>query len=88
MGMFKRDPDMRDADCNLDYLMGEQIIAGNVDAVLERLKALRAEVEDFGTLVMMSYDWDEKDSWLRSLELFATELMPALNREATSEQAV
>lgn len=88
MGMFKRDPDMHDADCNLDYLMGEQIIAGNVDAVLDRLEALRAEVGDFGTLVMMSYDWDHKDSWLRSLELFATELMPALNRAVTSEQMV
>ena len=88
MGMFKRDSDMHDADCNLDYLMGEQIIAGNVDAVLERLQALRAEVGDFGTLVMMSYDWDDKDSWLRSLELFATELMPALNRAVTSEQVV
>ena len=88
MSMFKRDSDMHDADCNLDYLMGEQIIAGNVDAVLERLEALRAEVGDFGTLVMMSYDWDDKDSWLRSLELFATELMPALNRAVTSEQVV
>ena len=26
--IYKRDPAMSDADCNLDYLMGEQIIAG------------------------------------------------------------
>ncbi len=86
IGMFKRDPDMPDADCNLDYLMGEQIIAGDVPTVLERLEIMRAEVGDFGTLVMMSYDWDDKDSWLRSLELFATELMPALNRVPSTEQ--
>ena len=55
--------------------------------VVDRLEFLRAEVGDFGTLVMMSYDWDDKDSWLRSLELFATELMPALNREVRPEQA-
>ena len=67
--------------------MGEQIIAGDVDTVLERLEALRAEVGDFGTLVMMSYDWDDKESWLHSLDLFANELMPALNGLPPAEQA-
>ena len=33
-----------------------------------------------GTLILMSYDWDDKRSWLRSMELFAHELMPALNK--------
>ena len=28
----------------------------------------------------MSYDWDDKQSWLHSMELFANELMPALNK--------
>jgi hypothetical protein len=28
----------------------------------------------------MSYDWDDKASWLHSMELFARELMPALNK--------
>jgi hypothetical protein len=28
----------------------------------------------------MSYDWDDKESWLHSMELFARELMPALNK--------
>ena len=32
--IYKRDLDMSDADCNLDYLMTEQIIAGDVDEVL------------------------------------------------------
>ncbi len=35
--IYKRDPNMSDADCNLDYLMTEQIIAGDVDEVLRRL---------------------------------------------------
>src|SRR5439155_434842 len=29
--MYKRDLDMPDSECNLDYLMTEQIIAGDVD---------------------------------------------------------
>lgn len=78
--LYKRDPGMPDADCNLDYLMGEQIIAGDPDEALRRLLALMDETGPFGTLVLMGYDWDDRQSWLRSLELFAHELMPALNR--------
>jgi alkanesulfonate monooxygenase SsuD/methylene tetrahydromethanopterin reductase-like flavin-dependent oxidoreductase (luciferase family) len=78
--LYKRDPNMSDADCNLDYLMTEQIIAGDVDEVLRRLLMLVEEVGPFGKLVMMSYDWDDKDAWLRSMELFQNELMPAFNK--------
>ncbi len=60
--------------------MGEQIIAGDVDTVLERLGMMIEETGPFGTLILMSYDWDDKDSWLHSMDLFANELMPALNR--------
>ncbi len=78
--VYKRDPAMSDADCNLDYLMGEQIIAGSPDEVLRRLLLMIEETGSFGTLVLMSYDWDDKESWLHSMELFARELMPALNK--------
>jgi alkanesulfonate monooxygenase SsuD/methylene tetrahydromethanopterin reductase-like flavin-dependent oxidoreductase (luciferase family) len=78
--MYKRDLSMSEADCNLDYLMGEQIIAGSPDEVLRRLLLMVEETGPFGTLVLMGYDWDDKQSWLHSLELFARELMPALNQ--------
>ena len=78
--IYKRDLDMPDSECNLDFLMTEQIIAGDVDEVLRRLLRMMEETGEFGTLVLMSYDWDDKASWLRSMELFARELMPALNR--------
>ncbi len=78
--IYKRDLNMSDADCNLDFLMTEQIIAGDVDEVLRRLLRLVEETGPFGTLVMMSYDWDDKESWLHSLELFANELLPAFNK--------
>jgi len=78
--LYKRDQNMSDADCNLDYLMGEQIIAGDVDYVLQRLLGLMEETGRFGTLVQMSYDWDDKPSWRRNMELFARELMPRLNQ--------
>jgi alkanesulfonate monooxygenase SsuD/methylene tetrahydromethanopterin reductase-like flavin-dependent oxidoreductase (luciferase family) len=78
--MYKRDLAMSDADCNMDFLMGEQIIAGDVSEVLRRLLLLIEETGPFGTLILMSYDWDDKAQWLRSMELFAHELMPALNK--------
>ena len=85
--MYKRDLAMSDADCNLDFLMGEQIIAGNVDEVLRRLLVLIEETGSFGTLILMGYDWDDKQSWLHSMELFAHELMPALNKAVCGAKA-
>ncbi len=78
-GMMKRDQSMTDADCNIDYWMNEQIIAGDPDYALDRILRMVDETGTFGTLVAMGYDWDDKDSWLTNLELFAKELMPALN---------
>lgn len=78
--IYKRDLEMPDSECDLDFLMTEQIIAGDVDTALQRLLALIEEVGEFGTLVLMSYDWDDKESWLHSMDLFANELMPALNK--------
>jgi len=78
--IYKRDLNMSDADCNMDFLMSEQIIAGDVDEVLRRLLSLIEETGPFGTLILMGYDWDDKARWLRSMELFARELMPRLNR--------
>jgi alkanesulfonate monooxygenase SsuD/methylene tetrahydromethanopterin reductase-like flavin-dependent oxidoreductase (luciferase family) len=78
--LYKRDLEMSDADCNLDYLMQEQIIAGDVDHVLDRLLGLIEETGPFGTLVLMGYDWDDKPSWVASVELFARELLPRLNQ--------
>ena len=82
--VYKRDPAMSDADCNLDFLMAEQIIAGSPDEVLRRLLGLIEETGPFGTLALMGYDWDDKESWLYSMELFAREVMPRLNRAVCS----
>ncbi len=78
--VYKRDPEMSDADCDLDYLMTEQIIAGDVDEVLRRLPRMLEETGPIGTLILMGYDLDDKQSWFHSMELFSKELMPALNK--------
>jgi alkanesulfonate monooxygenase SsuD/methylene tetrahydromethanopterin reductase-like flavin-dependent oxidoreductase (luciferase family) len=78
--IYKRDLDMPDSECGLEYLMTEQIIAGDVDQVVKRLLAVYEECGGFGILNMMSYDWDDKQRWVRSMELFSREVMPALNK--------
>jgi alkanesulfonate monooxygenase SsuD/methylene tetrahydromethanopterin reductase-like flavin-dependent oxidoreductase (luciferase family) len=78
-GMFKRDQDTPDSEVDVDYWMREQIIAGDPDYALDRILEMTEETGKFGTLVMMGYDWDDKDSWVNSLELYANELMPKVN---------
>ncbi len=78
-GTFKRDQDTPDSEVDVDYWMREQIIAGDPDYALERIIEMTEETGKFGTLVMMGYDWDEKDAWVNSTELFVKELMPRVN---------
>ena len=43
-----------------------------------QLQALRSEIGDFGSLVLVAHDFDDKADWLHSLDLFANEVLPAL----------
>lgn len=79
VGMWKRSPEQNDADCNLDYFMDEVIIAGDPDEVARQIRALQNEIGDFGTLVLVAHDWDDKQRWIENLELFSQHVMPQLN---------
>ena len=76
--IMKRDPETPDSDTGMDYLMQEQIIHGDLDEVIRRLNALIGETGDFGTLVLMGYDWDDKQSWVKSMKRFVDDVIPAL----------
>jgi alkanesulfonate monooxygenase SsuD/methylene tetrahydromethanopterin reductase-like flavin-dependent oxidoreductase (luciferase family) len=78
IGMWKRNPDQADADCNLDYFLDEVLIVGSPESVTRQLRELRRRIGDFGTLVLVAHDWDDRARWLRSLELIAREVLPAL----------
>jgi len=80
LDIFKRNADMTDAECNMDYFMDEVIIAGDPDTVTQRLLELYEQVGGFGTLVVVAHDWDDRSHHLRSLDLIATEVVPAVNR--------
>jgi alkanesulfonate monooxygenase SsuD/methylene tetrahydromethanopterin reductase-like flavin-dependent oxidoreductase (luciferase family) len=80
LSMWKPRAQMTDAQCDLDYFMDEVVIAGDPAEVTAQLLALRERIGAFGTLVLTAHDWDDRSRWLRSLELFATEVVPAFNR--------
>ncbi|MFN0050841.1 MAG: LLM class flavin-dependent oxidoreductase [Planctomycetales bacterium] len=78
VGMWKRNPSQSDAECNLDYFLDEVLIVGDPPEVTRQLRQLREQVGQFGTLVLVAHDWDDRSRWLRSLELFAREIVPHL----------
>ena len=80
IAMWKRDAEQADSDCTLDYFMDEVIIAGDPAHVTERLLELREQIGPFGTLVLTAHDWDDRKRWKHSHELFAREVVPALNK--------
>ena len=79
VGMWKRNANQSDDDCNLDYFLDEVLIVGDPPEVTRQLRALRDRVGDFGTLVLVAHDWDDRDRWLHSLELFTHEVVPCLD---------
>ena len=80
VGMWKPHPEMPDFDCNLDYFMDQVVIAGDPEYVTSELLALRERVGPFGKLVHVAHCWDDREKWIRNLELFASEVLPAYNR--------
>jgi alkanesulfonate monooxygenase SsuD/methylene tetrahydromethanopterin reductase-like flavin-dependent oxidoreductase (luciferase family) len=80
VAMWKRDEHQADSECTLDYFMEDVVIAGDPEHVTRQLLDLREQVGPFGTLILTAHDWDDRDRWRRSLELFAHEVAPALRR--------
>ena len=80
VAMWRRDDQQAASDCTLDYFMDDVVIAGDPTHVTEQLVQLREQAGPFGTLILTAHDWDDRDQWLRSLELFTTEVVPAFNR--------
>jgi alkanesulfonate monooxygenase SsuD/methylene tetrahydromethanopterin reductase-like flavin-dependent oxidoreductase (luciferase family) len=77
--LFKTDPQMPDSDLTPDYVTKRLVLAGTVDAVVEQILAFRHQVGDFGQLLYACHDWMDPVLGKRSMELFATEVMPRVN---------
>jgi len=78
--LFKTDPEMPDSEITPDYVTNRLVIAGTVNSVVDQILAFREQVGDFGTLVYACHDWQDPQLGKRSMELFAKEVMPRVNR--------
>ncbi len=77
--LFKSDPTMADSDITPEYVTNRLVLAGTVNSVVDQILAFREQVGDFGTLVYACHDWQDPKLAKRSMELFATEVMPRVN---------
>ncbi len=77
--LFKTDPAMPDGEITPDYVTRRLVLAGTVDSVVDQILAFHAQVGDFGQLLYACHDWMDPALGKRSMELFATEVMPRVN---------
>ena len=76
---FKPEPDFPDDRLTLDFIVDNLVIAGDVNSVVDQLLAFREVAGDFGTLLYAGKDWEDKSLAIRSMELMAERVMPAIN---------
>ena len=77
--LFKTDPAIPDSAITPEYVLGQLVIAGTVNSVVDQILAFRDQVGDFGQLLYACHDWMDPVLAKRSMELFATEVMPRVN---------
>ena len=77
--LFKTDQNMPDSELTPEYVTERLVLAGTVNSVVDQILAFREQVGDFGNLVYAMHDWVDPALGKRSMELFATEVMPRVN---------
>lgn len=77
--LFKRDPDMKDEDITVDYVLENLVTWGTPDKVADDILKFREEVGDFGTLLYAGKDWVDINLGKRSMTLMAEKVMPLIN---------
>jgi alkanesulfonate monooxygenase SsuD/methylene tetrahydromethanopterin reductase-like flavin-dependent oxidoreductase (luciferase family) len=70
---------MPDSMLTPEYVTNKLVLAGTVNSVVDQILAFREHVGDFGNLLYAGHDWQDTALAKRSMELFATEVMPRVN---------
>jgi alkanesulfonate monooxygenase SsuD/methylene tetrahydromethanopterin reductase-like flavin-dependent oxidoreductase (luciferase family) len=78
--LFKSYRDQPDSDITLESVLDSLIITGTASSVAEQILALREQTGAFGEIVYAGLDWVDPALARRSMELMATEVMPAVDR--------
>ena len=85
--MFKPEKNFPDEELNLDYIVDNLVIAGDINSVVDQILAFREITGDFGSLLYAGKDWEDKELSKRSMELMATKVMPAINSAIGQSEA-
>lgn len=86
-GLFKRDQKAPDSSVTVEGVIDDLVIWGTPDKVANELLAFQAEIGEFGTLLYAGHDWADRTLAIRSMELMANRVMPAVNRATGSAPA-
>ena len=86
IGLFAAYPDQPENLITLEQSLETQVIAGTVNSVTDQILALRQEIGSFGTLVYTGIDWADKKLGIKSMELMADKVIPAVNAALVSEE--
>jgi alkanesulfonate monooxygenase SsuD/methylene tetrahydromethanopterin reductase-like flavin-dependent oxidoreductase (luciferase family) len=78
LDVLKQDPAMPDSAVTLEYLADNTWLVGDPDEVVRRIRALREDVGDFGTLLVIGHEWEPRELWTRSMRLLVDEVLPRL----------
>jgi len=49
-----------------------------VQGCIDKLSQVYEQTGGFGTLLMISHDWDDREAWRGSMRLLAEQVVPAL----------
>jgi alkanesulfonate monooxygenase SsuD/methylene tetrahydromethanopterin reductase-like flavin-dependent oxidoreductase (luciferase family) len=85
--LFKSDQNAPDSSVTVESVVDQLVIWGTPDKVTEDLLAFRDRIGDFGTLLYAGHDWADRNLAVRSMELMAEKVLPAVNREISSATA-
>ena len=79
VGTFKYDPDIPDEDVTPEYMLDNYWIVGDPDHCVEKIREMYDVSGGFGTLLVQTDDWGNGNAqFYRSMELLATEVLPAV----------
>jgi alkanesulfonate monooxygenase SsuD/methylene tetrahydromethanopterin reductase-like flavin-dependent oxidoreductase (luciferase family) len=73
------DPTVPESAITPEYLADNVWLVGSPDTVVEKIRQQYESAGGFGTLLGISWDYiDDPEPWRRSMELFATEVIPRI----------
>ena len=79
LDLFKTYRDQPDEEITLEYVLDKLVITGTPDSVADQILQSRETTGPFGEIVYAGLNWVDATLARRSMELMATEIMPAVD---------